>query len=247
MNRSPGPTPCCAVDHQQRRIGVGQLLLDTPLHALGQRVARPLDPGQVDEHHLPPAARIGRDPADRPPRGLRAVGDDRDLGADDRVRQRRLADVGPAGEADEPGACHLLARGSASCHGAPAARASHRRPSRGRSRRGAGRRGRSPRPGRPCCSGQITTSPSSRGPGTAPVLVDREREHVRRLVEAAVLAVELTDPASSPTSSTDRWPSSTPAAAKGRPRGGTQLVRDVAEVESLRAQSRALFARSYSP
>ena len=47
--------------------------------------------------------------ADRPPGGLRAVGDDRDLLADDRVDERRLADVRPAGERDEAAAGHLPA------------------------------------------------------------------------------------------------------------------------------------------
>ena len=44
------------------------------------------------------------------------------------------------------------------------------------------------------CSGQIATSPSSRGPGGRAAFVDREGEHVGRLVPAAVLAVELADP-----------------------------------------------------
>ena len=44
------------------------------------------------------------------------------------------------------------------------------------------------------CSGQITTSPSSRSPSGRAVLVDRERQHVGRPVLAAVLGVELGDP-----------------------------------------------------
>ena len=44
------------------------------------------------------------------------------------------------------------------------------------------------------CSGQIATSPSSRGPATGPGAVEREGEHVGRGVPAAVLAVELPDP-----------------------------------------------------
>ena len=91
MNRSPGPTPCSALSMQQRGVGVAELALDARLHALGQRVARALHAGQVDEHELRVAAH--RDAADRAARRLRLVGDDRDLLADDRVDERRLADV----------------------------------------------------------------------------------------------------------------------------------------------------------
>ena len=44
------------------------------------------------------------------------------------------------------------------------------------------------------CSAQMTMSPSSRGPSTSVVLVDRERQHVGGLVLAAMLGVELGDP-----------------------------------------------------
>ena len=44
------------------------------------------------------------------------------------------------------------------------------------------------------CSGQIITSPSSRGPALGAGSVEREREDVGRLVPIAVLAVELADP-----------------------------------------------------
>ena len=77
MKRSPGPDALLAVEHEQRGVALGELVLDAPLHPLGQRVARALDAGQVDEHELRVAAR--RDAADRPPRRLRLVGDDRDL------------------------------------------------------------------------------------------------------------------------------------------------------------------------
>ena len=70
-----------AVEHDQRGVGVGELALDAALHALGQRVARALDAGQVDEHEL--RVRRRRDAADRAARRLRLVGDDRDLAADD--------------------------------------------------------------------------------------------------------------------------------------------------------------------
>ncbi len=96
------PDALLAVEHQQRGVGVGQLLLHAPGHARGQRVARALHAGQVDEHHLALAARA--DAADRAARGLRAIGDDRDLVFDDRVDERRLADVRPARERDEAAA-----------------------------------------------------------------------------------------------------------------------------------------------
>ena len=41
-----------AVDDEQRHVGVGQLALHARLHARGQRVARALHAGQVDEHEL---------------------------------------------------------------------------------------------------------------------------------------------------------------------------------------------------
>ena len=86
------------------------------------------------------------------------------LVADDRVGERRLADVRPAGERDEP----RPRPSPAPQQLAPAARASRPRRSRGPCRRGAARRGRRPRAARPCARGQITTSPSSRGPAGSP-------------------------------------------------------------------------------
>ena len=76
----------------------------------------------------------------------------------------------------------------------PAGRASRRRRSRGRSRRGAGRRGPAASVRSAVCSGQMTTSPSSRGPGAGAGAVDREGEHVGGLVLAPMRAVELADP-----------------------------------------------------
>ena len=110
MNRSPGPTPLLAVEHQQRDVGVGELLLDAPGHARGERVAGSLHARQVDEHHLAVAARAHA--ADRPPRGLRTIGDDRHLLSDDRVDERRLAHVRPAGQRHEAAARQRLSRAS---------------------------------------------------------------------------------------------------------------------------------------
>jgi hypothetical protein len=92
------------VHDEQRDVGVGELALDARLHPRGERVARALHARQVDEHDL--AVIVRRHAADRPPRRLRLVGDDRDLPPDDRVHERRLADVRPAGEGDEAGAAH---------------------------------------------------------------------------------------------------------------------------------------------
>ena len=105
MKRSPGPDPLLAVDDEEHGVGALELVLDPALHPLGEHVARALDPGQVDEHQLPARGDVGRDTAAGAAGRLRAVGDDRDLGADDRVDERRLADVRAPGEADEAGPC----------------------------------------------------------------------------------------------------------------------------------------------
>ena len=128
----------------------------------------------------------GRDAADLPAGGLRLVRDDRHLAAHDRVHERRLARVGAARQRDEARACQ-----SSSITG-PGAKASPPRRSRGRSRTGAARRGPPPREVA-VCSGQIRTSPSSRGPPAGPV-VHRKREHVGRAVATVVLAVQIADP-----------------------------------------------------
>ena len=106
MKRSPGPDALLAVDHEEDDVGVGQLALDPALHPLGEDVARALHAGKVDEDELALGLEVGGDAADRPARRLRPAGDDRDVGADEGVDQGRLADVGPAGEPDEAGACH---------------------------------------------------------------------------------------------------------------------------------------------
>ena len=60
-----------------------------------------MQPRGVDEDDLEVLA--VHDAADGVPGGLRALRRDRDLGADERVGQRRLAGVRPADEADEAG------------------------------------------------------------------------------------------------------------------------------------------------
>ena len=92
-----GPDALLGVDHHQAAVGIIELRLHAVLHPLGERIAWALDTGQIDQHQLPVRA-AGHGP-DRSARRLRLVGDDRDLAPDQRVGQRRLADVRTAGEA----------------------------------------------------------------------------------------------------------------------------------------------------
>ena len=68
-------------------------------HADVHPVERAMDAGGVEEHHL----RVGvmSHTEDSRPRRLRLVGDDRQLGADQPVEQRRLARVRAADEGDK--------------------------------------------------------------------------------------------------------------------------------------------------
>ena len=91
MKRSPAPIRSRAESTNSTRVDVLERRVDRALHVLGQRVERPLEPGQVGEHELVVVA--VRDPEDAPPRRLRLVRDDRDLAAAERVHERRLADV----------------------------------------------------------------------------------------------------------------------------------------------------------
>ena len=70
------------------------------LRALAEQRARLVHPGRVEEHDL--GVGCGAHSADLRARRLRPVGDDRDLPADDLIQQRRLPDVRPADERDEP-------------------------------------------------------------------------------------------------------------------------------------------------
>ena len=64
------------------------------------------------------------------------------------------------------------------------------------------------------CSGQMTTSPSSRAPGgPGVVLVDREGEDVGRALDLAAVGELSSAIRSASTNSTARWPSSMPADA----------------------------------
>ena len=155
-----------AVEHEQRRVGLARAR--SPRAAACGAVSASRGrwtPGRSTSTSCAAAARRRRHAADRPAGRLRLVGDDRDLVADDRVHERRLADVGAPRERDEarPRA-HSRAPSAAA---RPGARASPRRRSRGPCPRGAARRGRTASSRSSVCSGQITTSPSSRGPAGA--------------------------------------------------------------------------------
>ncbi len=90
------------VDQQRERVGVGR-------GAPGGGDHRPVEPplrrkqsGRVDEHDLRLA--LGDDAAHDRARRLGLAGDDRDLFADERVDQGRLAGVGRADQRDEAAA-----------------------------------------------------------------------------------------------------------------------------------------------
>src|SRR5439155_12042614 len=92
--------PLACRENEEDAVDLLERLVDRPLHPLGQRIARPLKTGQVGEHELVVVA-VG-DPKDSLPGRLRLVGDDRDLPAAERVHKRRLADVRPPGDGNEP-------------------------------------------------------------------------------------------------------------------------------------------------
>ena len=225
MKRSPPPLRSAPFSTNSAASQSAELALDAPLHALGERVAGLLHAGQVHEHELKRLALALSvdDPADRPPRGLRLVRDDRHLRADERVDERRLADVRPAGDRDEARARHRLARSSASDavlqreHLAVVGLVVE-------ARRGAGRRGRPPRPGPRCARGQITTSPSSRGPAAGPApSTGKDRTSVgSSMPRCSRFSSRIR---SGSTSSTVRCPSSMPAARERGERGRPQLGR----------------------
>jgi transposase len=93
MNRSPRR------QHEEHSLDVLERLIHGALHVFRERVARPLEAREVGEHELVSLA--VRDTEDAPQRRLRLVRDDRHLAAAERVHQRRLADVGAAGDRHE--------------------------------------------------------------------------------------------------------------------------------------------------
>ena len=88
-----GADPLAGGEHEKDSLHVFERLVDGALHALGERVARTLETGQVGEHELVVVA--VHDPHDAAPGRLRLVGDDRDLSAAERVYERRFPDVRP--------------------------------------------------------------------------------------------------------------------------------------------------------
>ena len=96
-----GADPIARGEDEEHDVDVLERAVDRLLHALGERVHRALEPGKVDEHELPVlAVRDAEDPAAGRVRDGRR---DRDLLARQRVDERRLADVRPAGDGDEAG------------------------------------------------------------------------------------------------------------------------------------------------
>ena len=93
-------------DAEHDDVDVGQGVADDVVEPLAQQALRLVQPRGVDEHDL--AGRLVHHPADGVPGGLRAVADDADLLADQRVGQRRLAGVGAAHQGDEAAAVRRL-------------------------------------------------------------------------------------------------------------------------------------------
>ena len=242
------------IDDEQRGVGVAQLSLDASLHSLGERVARPLHSGQVDQDHLPTRGTIGGDAANRPAGGLRTVGDDRHLGAHDRVDQRRLAHVRATGEANEAGSRHRrssLARSSIA--GRPQ-RLHHR-----------GLEGQHlPHVGFVVVAAEVKNAVDRRPIEIDRVLgadddvpelawagdplgpVDREGQHVGRLVATPMLAVQLADPFRR-----HELHGEMPFDHPRRPQGSlgrrSQPPGNVRQVQGRRGQAFLRLSRSYSP
>ena len=96
----PRADPIAGGDDEQHGVDVVERGIDRSLHALGERVHRSLEPGEIDEHELPVRA-VG-DAEDPTARRVRHLRRDRDLVPCQRVDERRLADVRPSGNGDEP-------------------------------------------------------------------------------------------------------------------------------------------------
>src|SRR6185503_17496915 len=89
------------VDEPQGQVHLAQAPARLLHHALVHAVHGLVDPRGVEEHDL--ALRAVHDGQDAVPGGLRLVGDDRHLLADQAVHQRRLPHVGPAHHGHEAG------------------------------------------------------------------------------------------------------------------------------------------------
>ena len=94
------------IDHQQEQVAALQCLPHLGHHALVHARLGPVDSRRVQKDDLG----VGpvHDPLDAVPRGLRLVGDDGDLGAHQRVQQRRFANIRPPENGNKPGNKPLL-------------------------------------------------------------------------------------------------------------------------------------------
>ena len=134
MNRSPGPTPCSAlITNRQPSASSSSCSTRRCIRSVSASRGR-WTPGRSTSTSCQSGA-VG-DAADRAARRLRLVGDDRHLGADDRVGERRLADVRPPGQRDEARP-RRRASHAPIASARPGARASRRRRSRDPCRSGA--------------------------------------------------------------------------------------------------------------
>ena len=102
MKRSPGPTPCSPLTTKRTASASASSCSTRRCMRWVRRSRGRCTPGRSISTICQPASGSVAMPAGGAARRLRAVGDDRDLGADDRVDQGRLADVRAAGEPDEP-------------------------------------------------------------------------------------------------------------------------------------------------
>ena len=94
-HRAIGSGGAAGLDHQHRRVDVGEALGHRAVHPLVEPRAVPrLKAGRVDEDDL--GVRRRQDPGDAVARRLRLLRGDADLLADQAIEQRRLADVRPA-------------------------------------------------------------------------------------------------------------------------------------------------------
>ncbi len=157
-----------AVEHHQRHVGLRELALDPALHP--RRSARRAGAARPAGRRARAACR--RASRRRGSRGASSAACRRRSrpSADDRVDERRLADVRPAGERDEArarGAHHEQELRLEGEHLAVVGLVIH-------ARRGAARRGRRPRAGPRCARGRSRCRRAPRGPAGSPSLVDRE-------------------------------------------------------------------------
>ncbi len=110
--------PAQRLDDEHVHVGVLQRSQRRAVHVTVHRAAGArVQAGRVDEDHLRGGSR--QDAEDAVPRRLRLRADDADLAAEQRVQQRRLADVRPADDRCESTAvpcCRLLAHRWSPCN-----------------------------------------------------------------------------------------------------------------------------------